>query len=105
MTTILCIYHANCADGFGAAWAVRHAFGDGVEFHPGFYGEAPPDVAGRDVLLVDFSYKRPVLDEMAKAAHSILILDHHKTAAEDLIGFLVPPSWPVWLDIIKGTLS
>ncbi len=80
----ICIYHGNCADGFGAAWAVRHALGDGVEFHAGIYQDVPPDVTGRDVLLVDFSYKRPVLNEMGRRANSILILDHHKTAAEDL---------------------
>lgn len=80
----LCIYHGKCADGFTAAWAVRQALGDTVEFHAGIYQEPPPDVAGRDVVIVDFSYKRAVLEEMAKSANSILILDHHKTAAEDL---------------------
>ena len=88
---VLCIYHGACADGwFGAAWAVRKALGDSVEFHAGVYGEAPPDVTGRDVVLVDFSYKRPVLMEMAAKAHSVLVLDHHKTAAEDLAGFPAP---------------
>lgn len=89
---ILCIYHGNCADGFGAAWAVRRALGDRVEFHAGVHQDAPPDVTGRDVLMVDFAYKRPVLDEMAEAAKAILILDHHKTAAEDLAGFPEPPA-------------
>lgn len=83
MTT--CIYHGNCADGFGAAWVVRKALGEAVEFQPGVYQSPPPDVTDRDVLLVDFSYKRPVLLEMAAAARSITILDHHKTAASDLI--------------------
>jgi oligoribonuclease NrnB/cAMP/cGMP phosphodiesterase (DHH superfamily) len=87
---ILCIYHGNCADGFGAAWAVRHALGDQVEFHPGKYGETPPDVRDRHVLMVDFSYKRPDVDEMAVTAKSILILDHHKSAAEDLIHYVEP---------------
>ncbi len=91
----LCIYHGNCDDGFGAAWAVRHALGDDVEFHAGMYGREPPDVADRDVILVDFSYKRPVLDLMLQSgdvrqARSILILDHHKTAAEDLAGIEAP---------------
>jgi hypothetical protein len=27
----ICIYHGNCADGFGAAWAVRRRFGGAVE--------------------------------------------------------------------------
>jgi hypothetical protein len=92
----LCIYHGNCDDGFGAAWAVRHATGAAFDFHPGSYGHAPPDVAGRHVLLVDFSYKRPVLLEMAEKALSVTILDHHKTAAEDLAGFREPPPWSEW---------
>lgn len=86
--SVLCIYHGNCQDGFGAAWAVRHAFDERrIEFHPGVYQDPPPDVTDRHVLLVDFSYKRPVLLEMAAKARTILILDHHKSAAEDLAGF------------------
>ena len=85
----ICIYHGNCADGFGSAWVVRKALGD-VDFFPGVYMTPPPDVAGRDVVMVDFSYKRPVLIEMAAKAEGILILDHHKTAADDLK--LLPPN-------------
>ena len=81
----LCIYHGNCADGFGSAWVVWKFFGDGkVDFHPGVYQNPPPDVTDRDVIMVDFSYKRPVLEEMRQSARSILILDHHKSAADDL---------------------
>jgi hypothetical protein len=99
----LCIYHGNCQDGFGAAWAVRYALGmDNVDFHPGVYQDAPPDVAGRDVILVDFSYKRPVLDAMAQAARSIVIVDHHKSAQEDLAPFTVELCGSarfVWADV------
>lgn len=80
----ICIYHGNCADGFGAAWAVRKAI-PSAEFFPATYQEPPPDVTGKDVVMVDFSYKRPVLLDMASVANSIVILDHHKSAAEDLI--------------------
>ena len=38
-TSPLCIYHANCVDGFAAAWVVRKAFHGVVDFHPGIYGE------------------------------------------------------------------
>lgn len=82
---LLCIYHGNCADGFGAAWAVRKKYPTAT-FHPGVYGQPPPDVTGADVVLVDFTYKRPVLLEMARVAKSILVLDHHKTAQNDLVG-------------------
>ncbi len=80
----LCIYHGNCADGFTAAWAVWKRFGDAWDYHAGVYQNSPPDVQGRDVVIVDFSYKRPVLEEMRRSALSVCVLDHHKTAAEDL---------------------
>lgn len=88
---ILCIYHGACDDGFAAAWCVRHALGkEAVEFYPGVYQRPPPDVAGRDVVMVDFSYKRPVIEEMASKCSTLLILDHHHTAQQDLTGFPPP---------------
>lgn len=91
----LCIYHGNCADGFGAAWAVHKAFNGAVDFHAGIYQDPPPDVRERNVIIVDFSYKRAVLEGMLRSgdvnqAMSILILDHHKTAAADLEGLANP---------------
>lgn len=84
----ICIYHGNCADGFGAAWVVRRALGNDVVFVPGTYGNPPPELEkDDDVYIVDFSYKRPVLLEMASKVRNLTILDHHKTAAEDLMGF------------------
>jgi oligoribonuclease NrnB/cAMP/cGMP phosphodiesterase (DHH superfamily) len=84
----LCIYHGNCLDGFGAAWAVRHALADDVEFYKGMHQQPPPDVDGRDVVLVDFSYKKAILETMLQTAASITILDHHVTAEEDLSSLL-----------------
>lgn len=82
--SLFCIYHANCADGFTAAWAVWRAHPD-AEFHKGVYGETPPDCKNRDVVMVDFSYKRPALLEIAEQANSVLILDHHKSAESELV--------------------
>lgn len=78
------IYHDPCDDGFGAAWAVWQRWGSKVEYVPAAYGKEPPDVAGKRVLIGDFSYKAPVIAGLATAAHSIVILDHHKSAMEDL---------------------
>ncbi len=80
----LCIYHGNCLDGFAAAWAVRFALGENVDFYKGIHQQAPPDVKDRDVILVDFSYKRDVLETMLDVAASITILDHHISAEKDL---------------------
>ena len=98
---VVCIYHANCMDGFGAAWVVREYFAKtGVTFVAASYGDAPPDVAGKHVIVVDFSYKRAVLEQMTETAASILVLDHHKTAEAELAGYPAPvpvpaPFWPM----------
>ena len=80
----LCIYHANCADGFTAAWVVRKAYDGSVDFHAASYGEPPPVVDDRDVIIVDFSYKRDVLTKMYCASNSLVVLDHHQSAKDDL---------------------
>ena len=87
-TKLLCIYHGNCPDGFAAAWAVRYALGNEVEFYKGIHQQLPPDVSGRDVVLVDFSYKKDVLESMLLTAASITILDHHISAEKDLADLL-----------------
>lgn len=100
-TKSLCIYHSHCADGFAGAWVIRQILGDAIEFHPGVYGEDPPSVAGRVVILVDFSYPRAILKRMADEAAIITVLDHHKSAIEDLAG-LVHPKLRLVLDASRS---
>lgn len=90
MNNKVCIYHGTCFDGFGAAWVVReyHRANGHVlpTFHAGVYGQEPPPTEGAHVILVDFSYKRPVMERIIAGALSVTILDHHKTAQADLAG-------------------
>lgn len=79
------IYHASCTDGFCSAWLCHLVWPD-AEFIPANYGWDPPDVTGNDVLIVDFSYDREILLEMAAKAAKIEILDHHRTAQRKLQG-------------------
>jgi len=83
----LIIYHTNCDDGFTAAWlAWLHLERENIEFHPAQYGDDPPDVTGREVYIFDFSYPKDILLDMQLHAKSIIVLDHHKTAEENLKG-------------------
>ena len=85
----LCIYHKDCADGFGAALAVKHYYdslGYDCEFTAAQYGDPVPDVVDKDVLIVDFSYSRDILLELKQQAKSIKVIDHHKTAQQNLAG-------------------
>jgi len=86
---IICIYHKHCADGFAAALAVKTWADESqlpCEFVPAHYEDTPPDVTGKDVFIVDFSYPREILLEMNAKALSLKVIDHHKTAQEDLKG-------------------
>lgn len=80
----LVIYHGNCADGFSAAWCFWRKYRDGADYVAGVHQQEPPDVTGRDVYLVDFSYKAPVVERMLEQANSVTLIDHHKTAIDDL---------------------
>lgn len=84
----LVIYHGpGCADGFTAAWVAWLRWGDDADYLPAQYGDKPPDVTGREsVYVLDFSYKREELLAMRDAAENLLVLDHHKSAAEELEG-------------------
>ena len=81
---IFVLYHKNCLDGFGSAFICWLKFGDRAEYIPVQYNEEPPNVSGKELYIVDFSYPRDILLEMKKKALSIVVLDHHKTAEESL---------------------
>ena len=86
-SNIVCIYHDKCLDGLASAAVVYGYFngpGFDIEFVPANYGDAPPDVTDKDVYIVDFSYSKETIISMAEKAKSIVILDHHKTAKEQL---------------------
>lgn len=85
----ICIYHGNCDDGFGAAWAIWKRWGNALSYVPGVYGQPLPDADGKHILFVDFSAKRPEIDVMAQTAKSIVIIDHHKTAEAGLEPFKI----------------
>ncbi|MBM4123548.1 MAG: phosphoesterase [Nitrospira sp.] len=78
------LYHAECTDGFGAAWALWKRV-PSAQFIPVKHGMPPPDsLAGRHVLIVDFSYERATLETISRHAASVLVLDHHITAQQGL---------------------
>lgn len=97
----ICIYHANCDDGFGSALAAKMKWPH-LTFRPFNYGWNIFDrdselMRDKNVLICDFSF--PEAQLRAIPAASIVLLDHHKTAEEHLvniprIGLVSPSSIP-----------
>lgn len=83
---VVVIYHAHCDDGVAAAWCAWKYFSKKpnyeVEYLPASYGDAPPDVTGKMVYILDFSYDRRTVEEMTEKSHTLYLLDHHKSALE-----------------------
>jgi hypothetical protein len=82
----LVIYHASCQDGFFAAWAAWKRLGDQAKYVHCQYNWSPPEVTGKHVAIVDFSFRGEVLEEVLQDVESLIILDHHKSTKEDLEG-------------------
>lgn len=88
-TPPLIIYHANCHDGFCAAWVARKVFPE-AEFIAAHHGDDPPDVTGREVYILDFSYDLQTIRTMGRSASSVTVIDHHKSAEECLTAEPIP---------------
>lgn len=89
MNKPLVIYHGNCLDGFGAAYAAQRYFssqGIEAEFFAASHGEPMPECAEREVYVVDFSFKRTEMKQLCAVAARVTVLDHHISAQEDLDG-------------------
>jgi oligoribonuclease NrnB/cAMP/cGMP phosphodiesterase (DHH superfamily) len=80
----VCIYHAGCPDGFGAAWAVWKAWGDQARYVPRGHEDPlrPRDFEGDQVVFVDIAPPLESLRQLAESAAEIIILDHHVSARD-----------------------
>lgn len=80
------ISHADCDDGFAAAWLGYRRWGSQPITIFSSYNKKPPLklCTGKHVLITDFSYKPEALLSLSEVAETVIILDHHETAEETL---------------------
>jgi len=78
----------HCPDGFAAAYCAWKKFGNDAEYLPVEYGGELPEINPEDeIYILDFSYKRDILkSHFLNVTKNVVILDHHKTAQEELLG-------------------
>jgi len=80
----LVVYHGDCPDGFGAAFAAWKRYGDGADYVPVNHGDAPPKFGGREVLMADFAYDRATTVALEEQAAKLVVLDHHRSAEGEI---------------------
>ena len=81
MKKIAIIYHADCPDGFGGAWAAWKKFGSKAEYIPAQHGTLPPaSVKSREVYLIDFVYPEAITKRLIAHNTRVTAIDHHISA-------------------------
>ena len=79
----LIVYHGQCPDGFGGAYAAWTKFGTGAEYLPLTYNDPVPDsFKGRTVYFIDFCYEQEVMERIETDAERLIVLDHHRGTKE-----------------------
>lgn len=86
MNDKIVIYHAECTDGFTAAWVAFQKYGDTATYHPMTHTDDPEslDIDNKHVILLDISYSREKILNLSKRAKTLIVLDHHVTAQKEL---------------------
>ncbi len=88
MKQIVVIYHRNCPDGFGGAWAAWKKFKNKAEYIALDPREFPKtEVKGREIYVIDNSYPKATLQMLMDTNKSVVVLDHHESAKADVEAF------------------
>jgi oligoribonuclease NrnB/cAMP/cGMP phosphodiesterase (DHH superfamily) len=84
---IFILYHYPCSDGFGGRYAAWKKFGNSANYIGVQYGKPIPYIPDHSELyIIDFSYPKDILRDLNNRMKKLVVLDHHKTAEEDLRG-------------------
>lgn len=82
---IVIIYHGDCSDGFGAAFAAWKKFGDSATYLPWKdHDSLPAALVGRTIYIVDFSFHAPLLRQLNDNNQHVVVIDHHVSAEADV---------------------
>lgn len=86
---IVVIYHADCRDGFGAAYAAWKKFSGDASYIPlkAHINEPPEGLIDKEVYIVDFSFTKDVLQTLIDTNKKVLVIDHHISMKDEVLAF------------------
>lgn len=78
------LYHADCADGFGAAWAAWKKLKTSAVYIavPPNNRELPSSAKNKDIFTLDYAFPLDAMVGVRSQARSLTVLDHHETNRE-----------------------
>ncbi len=83
MKGIVIIYHGDCPDGFGGAWAAHKKFGDKADYLGVHHDQPPPEgLEDKEIYMIDFVYPLEITKELISRNKRVTAIDHHVTREE-----------------------
>ena len=80
---IVILYHGECGDGFGAAWAAWKKFGDKAIYIPVSHGGVYPDnFSDKEIYTLDLTLPKEITEKLLKINKRLTSIDHHISAEE-----------------------
>lgn len=78
---IAVLYHADCPDGFGAAWAAWKKFKNTAAYSavPPNNRELPAHAKQADLYTLDYSFPSDVIADIREHVNTLTVVDHHET--------------------------
>ena len=78
------LYHADCADGFGAAWAAWKKLKNTAQYIavPPNNRKLPPVAQKTDVFTLDYSFPQDTIAGLRSQVKSLTVIDHHESNKE-----------------------
>ena len=78
---IAVIYHGECWDGFGGAYSAWKKFGNRAEYFGMKHDDPlPKGLRSKEIYVIDFSFKKMVMEKLVKDNKKVIALDHHISA-------------------------
>lgn len=85
---IVVIYHADCSDGFGAAFAAWKKFGESASYIPQKDRNIPPEgLTDKEIYIVDFGFDMETTTKLVNENKTVIVIDHHQSAKEIVESF------------------
>lgn len=82
------IYHHKCIDGFSGFYLFlkTNKWKSKPIVYPDFpfSNKCPPNIDGKNVIVIDVAYKPKIIKQIADKAKKLLFIDHHKTIINDI---------------------
>ncbi|KKU93940.1 MAG: Phosphoesterase, DHHA1 [Candidatus Jorgensenbacteria bacterium GW2011_GWA1_48_13] len=85
MKSIVVLYHANCPDGFGAAYAAWKKFGNRADYIAVKPVKLPPKhLRNKEIYVLDSSLSADDLKRLLQLKNKVTIIDHHISSKKDV---------------------